>query len=798
MIISSFLLGGLLDRELQKSFENRLNAELKTFSLILNTKEKELVQGLSRAASDNTLQMTLNLEIIPQLRKYLDTQIEVLGFSSLVVADVQKKILATSGKTISNFIEDNDESQLITVGTDTLIGHSRPIFRNNELLGYVLGAVSLEDKDFLAFLSEKLVDNFAIWNHGELVASDLTAEDLGNNFQFSTDGNIMKSLTGEIKFRVLTEKFDFGNRELTYGILLPLEAKAKKFRTMLAIIAAFVLSLFLIILTLLKRFMVELINPVNQLTRAASNIDKGEEIPYLDDNRNDEFGKMAFTFKRMVENLKNSKHELQTHRDNLQDLVKERTADLEKEIGERMNAEERISYMAFHDSLTGLPNRYLFQDRLTMSIAEIKRRKSKVAVLFLDIDDFKRINDTFGHNAGDLLLKGVAKKISNCIRSTDSVTRQEINHVSTSTVARIGGDEFTVLLTNLQNSHDVVNVAQRIIKAVSHPFHFDGHEVYVTVSIGIAVCPDDGKDAGHIMKNADTALYHAKDRGKNNFQFYKIFMNDIVQKRLVMENELRKAIYRNEMLVYYQPRIDIRTGAIISMEALARWKKPDEGLVSPAEFIPVAEDSGLIIPIGEWILETACKQNKTWQKSGFPALDISVNISVKQFQHESFLATISDVLEKTSLDPRHLELEITENILMQDTENTIDTLNKLKSMGIRFAIDDFGVGYSSFNYLIRFPLDIIKIDISFIRNITERPEHAAIVKAIISMAHSLNLTVVAEGVETEQQLSMLQQFGCDEIQGYYYSPPVPDKEFTELLEKSVHQPLAAAYINNGS
>ncbi len=485
---------------------------------------------------------------------------------------------------------------------------------------------------------------------------------------------------------------------------------------------------------------------------------------------------------------------LREHTDSLSEL----NIEFEKEIGERKHAEERMNHMAFYDNLTGLPNRYLFQDRLNMSIANAKRTQNKLAVLFIDIDDFKRINDMLGHGAGDHLLKGVADKINNCIRATDSASHNDEYDVNNSSVARLGGDEFTVLLTNIQDSQDIVKVARRLMKSVSRPFQLNGKEVYVTFSIGIAMCPDDGNSVESLLKDADTALYHAKGQGKNNFKFYKGFMNELARKNLIMENDLRHAVKGNEMMVYYQPRIDVRTGAIVSMEALARWNKPGEGIISPDEFIPVAEDSGLIVDIGAWVLETACGQNKTWQMSGTPPLTISVNMSVKQFQHEKFLATISNALKNTSLDPRYLELEITENILLQDAEKTIKMLNELKDMGIRLAMDDFGTGYSSFNYLIRFPLDIIKIDMSFIRNITEKAEHAAVVEAIISMSHSLNLRVVAEGVETQQQLDLLREFGCDEIQGYYYSHPLPGGEFTEYLEKSMHKSLAAENIKNGS
>jgi EAL domain-containing protein (putative c-di-GMP-specific phosphodiesterase class I) len=326
------------------------------------------------------------------------------------------------------------------------------------------------------------------------------------------------------------------------------------------------------------------------------------------------------------------------------------------------------------------------------------------------------------------------------------------------------------------------------MKSVSRPFHLNGTEVFVTLSIGIAVCQDDGKNADQVLKNADAAMHHAKKQGKNSIKFYKESMNSIALKRLTVENELRKAINRNEMMLYYQPRIDVRTGTIASTEALVRWKKPDGGIVPPAEFIPVAEDSGLILPLGEWILNAACEQNMAWQKSGLMPVSVSVNISGKQFKQNNFVKTISDAIKNSNLDPRYLELEITENILMSHEDRIIDMMNELKDMGIRISIDDFGTGYSSFSYLKRFPLDVIKIDKSFIDEIPENTDDAAIVNAIITMARVLNLTVVAEGVEEKHQLDFLTGIKCDEIQGFYFSKPLPAAELAVLLKKSVLHP----------
>jgi len=448
----------------------------------------------------------------------------------------------------------------------------------------------------------------------------------------------------------------------------------------------------------------------------------------------------------------------------------------------RRQSEEQILRMAYYDSLTSLPNRSLFQDRLHQGIALAERYHRKTAVLFLDLDNFKRINDTLGHRVGDLLLQAVADRLTNSIRKSDAVARQHSDSEST-TVARLGGDEFTILLTEINQIQDAARVAQRFIEMLSQPFVLDGHEVFVTASIGLAVYPVDGEDVDTLLKNADAAMYYAKEQGKNNYQFYRRDMNATAFQEMSLENDLRKALERDEFELHYQPQISIQTGEIIGIEALIRWHHPMRGMVSPAEFIPLAEQTGLIVPIGEWVLLTACTQNKAWQDAGFRALPVSVNLSGHQFRQRNLINTLKAILDASGLAPQHLILEITESIVMQDTRATISLLQELNEMGLRLAMDDFGIGYSSFSYLKQFPLYAIKIDQSFIRGIDTNADDAAIAKAIIAMADSLKLEVIAEGVETEQQLRVLCELGCGSAQGYLLSYPLPAEELTRQLSK---------------
>ncbi|MEK7851666.1 MAG: EAL domain-containing protein [Deltaproteobacteria bacterium] len=451
------------------------------------------------------------------------------------------------------------------------------------------------------------------------------------------------------------------------------------------------------------------------------------------------------------------------------------------DITERKKAEERLDFMAHFDALTGLPNRILLKDRTEQSIASSRRSDTKTGILFLDLDHFKNINDSLGHRIGDMLLKDMAERLKGLLRESD-------------TVARIGGDEFVILLPDIIGLEDAAQVGRKIMDTMKEAFAVDAHTFHTTASIGISLYPDDGEDYDALTKNADTAMYKAKEVGRNNYQFFTQEMNDRVFERLSMENNLRLAIEREEFILYYQPQADLKTGRLIGAEALIRWQHPDMGLILPARFIHIAEDSGLIVPIGEWVLRTACRQNREWQKAGLSAVPISVNLSAVQFRESDFLETVARAVKDTEIDPHSLELELTERAIMQDVESAVVIMRQMKEMGFKLAIDDFGTGYSSLSYLKRFPIDRLKIDQSFIRDINTDPDDAAITLAVISMAHSLGLKVIAEGVETAEQLAFLKEHGCDEIQGYYFGKSLPSDEFEMFLRQ---QELHASKISPG-
>ncbi|MBI4681668.1 MAG: EAL domain-containing protein [Nitrospirae bacterium] len=463
-------------------------------------------------------------------------------------------------------------------------------------------------------------------------------------------------------------------------------------------------------------------------------------------------------------------------------------ADVLAGIIRHKQAEKQIKYLAYYDDLTGLPNRVLFKDRVENSLKETQRYNGLIAVLFLDLDNFKKINDTLGHRMGDLMLKEVAMRLKTCLRESDTIARKNEN-LSESILARLGGDEFTVLLINIGHIEDAAKVSQRILEVISQPITLDSHEVIITASIGISTCCIEEENVDSLLKHADTAMYKAKKDGKNNYKFFNQSMNAAVMRRLDLENKLRKAYINREFMLYYQPQFEIVTGKIVGMEALIRWQHPEMGMVPPMEFIPLAEETGLIVPIGEWVLNAACTQNKAWQDEGYLPIKLSVNLSSQQFKNNDIIKTISKVLKDTCMDPRYLVLEITESIIMQNKEKTISMLNTLNTMGLSLAMDDFGTGYSSLSYLKRFPLDVVKIDRSFIKDVTGSKEDAAIVKAIIAMVHSLELKVIAEGVETEQQLNFLLEHGCDEVQGYLFSRPLPSKDVSNLLRKGLVLPV---------
>ncbi len=437
---------------------------------------------------------------------------------------------------------------------------------------------------------------------------------------------------------------------------------------------------------------------------------------------------------------------------------------------EYIEKESRLNYLAYYDVLTGLPSRTLFQDRLDQALTYANRHESMLAVLLIDLDDFKTINDSLGHHTGDQLLKQLATRLTGSLREGD-------------TVARLGGDEFVVILDNVASEEDASVVTQKILKLGIEPFTIDSHELFVTCSIGIASYPKDGEDAETLLKNADAALYRAKDQGRNNAQFCSAEMNAKALQRLTLENNLRNALKRQEFLLHYQARVDLHSGEITGMEALVRWQHPKQGLIPPGRFIPVAEDSGLIVPLGAWVLRTACAQNKAWQAAGLKPVCVAVNLSARQFRQQDLVELVTRILQETGLDAVYLELELTESMMMQNVEATIATLTRLKAIGVKFSIDDFGTGYSSLSYLKRFPIDSLKIDQSFVRDLSTDPNDAAITKTIISMAHDLGLRVIAEGVETQEQETFLRLHHCDEMQGYFFSKPVPAKEFEVLLSK---------------
>jgi diguanylate cyclase (GGDEF)-like protein len=450
---------------------------------------------------------------------------------------------------------------------------------------------------------------------------------------------------------------------------------------------------------------------------------------------------------------------------------------------ERKKTEDRILRMSRYDSLTNVTNRSFFYDRVELAMARARRYKRVLAVLILDLDHFKAVNDTLGHTFGDRLLKRVAERLTGCLRASD-------------TVARLGGDEFAVLLPEIEQIDDVTGVVDKIMATLREPVMLEEQEIFVSVSIGSSLYPNDGEDAETLLKNADSAVLRAKQVGRNNHQFYAPLMNAEASRRLQLGNALRRALERREFLLHYQPQVDTDRGELVGVEALVRWRHPGLGLVSPGEFIPLAEETGLILPIGDWVLREACRQARAWHDDGFPPVRMAVNLSNRQFSQEGLVESITAALEETKLEPHRLALELTESGFMHNEEGAIATLKTLKEMGIHVSIDDFGTGYSSLRYLKRFPIDELKIDRSFVRDVTTDHDDAAIVGAIIAMANSLRVSVIAEGVETAEQLSFLREQGCNVIQGFYLSRPLPTEEMTRVFREGnrwgVPEPVSSA------
>jgi len=512
-----------------------------------------------------------------------------------------------------------------------------------------------------------------------------------------------------------------------------------------------IITLIAILLTaafLYSALKILLIKPILQLSHAASEMGRGKLLVPIDVDSNDEIGDLANTFKEMGQNL-NHYH-------------------------------EQVRYVAYHDSLTGLPNRKMFKDYLTRSTGEARRNFQKLAILFLDLDNFKRINDTMGHPAGDKLLKSFADRLSDCLRKTDVISHA-VNEDTPEFLARLAGDEFIILMPRTAGPTDAQKVAKRILDSLGKPFRIDQQELYVSTSIGIALFPNDGGDSNELLKSADIAMYSAKKLGRNNYQYYSKEMNDKAIQKLLIESRLRCAVENNELELYYQPQMQLSSGLIVGVESLLRWHDEELGQISPEIFIPIAEEYGLIVPISKWVIQEASRQAEAWQVYNPDAFTLSINISAVHFNGHELESEIAENLKKHGLHPKYLELELTETSILQDPELAIKTLNALKEMGLQISLDDFGTGYSSLSYVMKLPIDKIKIDRSFIQNMENDTDGAAIVSAIIAMAHSLNLSVIAEGVEEEAHMQMLGRMECDIVQGFYLARPMPASDFEQVI-----------------
>nr|MDJ0728582.1 EAL domain-containing protein [Crocosphaera sp.] len=439
-------------------------------------------------------------------------------------------------------------------------------------------------------------------------------------------------------------------------------------------------------------------------------------------------------------------------------------------ITARKQAEKNLEYRAFYDTLTDLPNRNYFDEKLEIALVKAKKNNDLMALLFLDLDSFKNINDSLGHKIGDQLLKSFAKRLTSCVRNDDFVSRW-------------GGDEFTLLLPQINSPEDTINLAQRILDDLKQPFEIEGHQLYIKTSIGIAIYPQDGEDAESLLKNADAALFRAKERGRNHYRFYHSTMTSKASLLLKLETLLYKALEEKTFSLHYQPQLNLSKNKISGMEALLRWYHPELGDVSPVRLIPLAEKTDLIIPISLWVLKTACQQNKAWQEQGLPPIPIAVNLSAKQFQQPNLVEIVAQVLEETGLEPHLLDLEITETSMMKNIDLSQKTLHKLRELGVQLSLDDFGTGYSSLGYLQKFPITTLKIDQSFIQTLEDNPHNAAIISAIIALGKSFDLRVIAEGVETLQQLEFLQRLNCEEIQGFWFSRPLKSADATTFLNQ---------------
>lgn len=559
-------------------------------------------------------------------------------------------------------------------------------------------------------------------------------------------GDIETKLLGGVRVGLRVEGVSADIRHMQ-DELGEITAKGLRRNLITVLATTFGLMMFALLITLLVSR--SLVRPIREIASYATQIGHGDYDVTLSVERHDEIGELANAFTQMSKNLRRSSDE--------------------------------IRQLAYHDSLTQLPNRLMFREHLESVLAYAKRHGVRIAVMFIDLDDFKRINDTLGHSAGDSLLREFAQRLTDCVRDSDYVA--VINDMESDVdpaVARLGGDEFTILLPNIHDSLDAAGVAQRILNAVTRPFIIDNNEMMVGASIGITTFPDDGDDAESLLKNADVAMYHAKDSGKNSYKFFTDSMNAKAIAKLSLEGKLRKALENDQLQLHYQPLVNAITGNAVGFEALLRWYPPGQEMISPAEFIPLAEETGLIVPIGEWVLRKACEDAMVWQGSGMTDTYVSVNISSVQLRRADIPQLVASCLRDSGLDPKQLYLELTETAILHFEEKITKMLDDVRAQGVQLWMDDFGTGYSSLSYLKRFPIDGVKIDRSFVKDIESDADDRAITSAIIAMAHSLGLTVTAEGVENEQQLKFLRERECDNIQGYLFGKPMPLKDVLKL------------------
>ncbi|MGB5568758.1 MAG: EAL domain-containing protein [Sedimenticolaceae bacterium] len=673
-----------------------------------------------------------------------------------------KSLTQSEGETLSRvlFNPDNDEISLQVARPLNLINLATddPLSTKPELRGYLIVTMNLD------FIADQIKAN-QVGHKGHTLVVDKSGKIIFHHDQTQVGGYIPATLMeamlgsgqqqGQYRSVYQDDHAVFTTRRLHEDLLLvgvlPESELLQESRSLGETVAWVTTgTVVLTISALLFAMQLLMVRPLKHLVRAVREIGDGNLTPDISLSSRDELGQLALSFQDMGRNLKKSR--------------------------------QKIERLAYHDSLTGLPNRLLFREYLQHMIALARRENSRMAILFLDLDNFKRVNDTLGHQVGDQLLKEMADRLKAALRAEDFVYQRAYQETS-EVLARLGGDEFIILLPKVNDSHDAAKVASRILEIMKEPFRFDGHELYNGTSIGITLFPSDGTEVNDLIKRADVAMYHAKEQGRNNFQFYSASYNQATSEHLSLESRLRRAIDNEELELYYQPQVQADTGNIVGLEALLRWNDPEHGIISPDQFIPIAEDSGLILPIGEWVLREACRQSCAWKDAGLPRVFVSVNVSGIQLQRQDLQSIVVQTLSETGLEPELLELEVTETTLMKVTQEVIDHLAEMKQKGLTISLDDFGTGYSSLNRLRELPIGKLKIDRSFVQGMITDPQDAAIVSAILDIARSMGLKTTAEGVETAEQAARLAEDRCDYLQGYLLSHPVPAGDVAELLKK---------------